>query len=71
MPSSRSSAPSCWKPLADGTPRRIRLLDEVSEGQNVRYAGADVARGAPVLAAGERIERAADHAAGGAGRGRM
>lgn len=36
----------------DGAPRRIRLLDALSEGQNVRYAGADVAAGQRVLAAG-------------------
>lgn len=42
--------------LADGTPRRIRLLDPVSEGQNVRHAGVDVARGSGVLRPGTRIE---------------
>jgi len=42
--------------LPDGTPRRIRLRDEVREGQNVRYAGTDMALGARVLAVGERIE---------------
>jgi molybdopterin molybdotransferase len=41
---------------SDGTPRRIRLRDEVSAGQNVRYAGTDMALGVRVLAAGERIE---------------
>lgn len=38
---------------ADGTPTRIRLLDELGEGQNVRHAGVDVAHGAPVLDAGD------------------
>ena len=42
--------------LPDGTPRRIRLRDEVSAGQNVRHAGSDVAAGAPVLAPGECIK---------------
>jgi molybdopterin molybdotransferase len=42
--------------LPDGTPHRIRLRDEVSQGQNVRYAGTDMALGACVLAAGECIE---------------
>ena len=41
--------------LADGTPRRIRLRDEVRAGQNVRHAGSDIAPGARVLDAGERI----------------
>lgn len=36
----------------DGTPLRIRLRDELSEGQNVRRAGVDVAQGAAVLDAG-------------------
>lgn len=36
----------------DGTPLRIRLRDELSEGQNVRHAGVDVAHGAAVLDAG-------------------
>ena len=40
----------------DGTPRRIRLRDEVSAGQNVRCAGTDVSLGARVLASGNRIE---------------
>lgn len=42
--------------LPDGTPRRIRLRNEVSAGQNVRHAGSDVAPGDRVLAAGECIE---------------
>jgi molybdopterin molybdotransferase len=42
--------------LPDGTPRRIRLRDEVYAGQNVLYAGTDIALGARVLAAGERID---------------
>lgn len=40
---------------ADGTPLRIRLRDELSEGQNVRRAGVDVAVGATVLDAGTRL----------------
>lgn len=40
---------------ADGRPRRIRLLDTLSEGQNVRHAGVDVAAGATVLATGTRL----------------
>ncbi|HEX5304625.1 MAG TPA: gephyrin-like molybdotransferase Glp [Dyella sp.] len=43
----------------DGTPLRIRLRDELSEGQNVRHAGVDVAQGAVALEAGMRIEPAA------------
>ncbi len=43
----------------DGTPLRIRLRDELSEGQNVRHAGVDVGQGAVALAAGTRIEPAA------------
>ncbi|MGA0588430.1 molybdopterin molybdotransferase MoeA [Dyella sp. KRB-257] len=39
----------------DGTPLRIRLRDELSEGQNVRHAGVDVAQGATVLDAGMRL----------------
>jgi molybdopterin molybdotransferase len=42
----------------DGTPRRIRLLDDVTPGQNVRRTGSDVSRGASVLAAGTVIEPA-------------
>lgn len=41
--------------LPDGKPGRIRLRGEVSAGQNVRYAGTDMALGARVLAAGECI----------------
>lgn len=40
---------------ADGRPLRIRLLDALSEGQNVRHAGVDIARGAVALPAGTRI----------------
>ena len=40
---------------ADGSPTRIRLRDELSEGQNVRRAGVDVARDALVLDAGVRL----------------
>jgi len=42
----------------DGTPQRIRLLDGLEQGANVRYAGSDVAEGGAVLAAGTRIEPA-------------
>ncbi len=42
----------------DGTPARIRLLDTLAAGNNVRYAGSDVAKGAVVAAAGTRIEPA-------------
>lgn len=40
----------------DGSPSRIRLLDTVMPAANVRYAGSDVAKGAPVAVAGTRIE---------------
>ncbi len=40
---------------ADGTPARIRLLDPLRAGDNVRRLGSDVAEAAPVLAAGTRI----------------
>ena len=40
---------------ADGRPTRIRLLDALSEGQNVRHAGVDLAQGAVALPAGTRI----------------
>ena len=40
---------------ADGTPSRIRLLDPLRAGDNVRRRGSDVAETAPVLAAGTRI----------------
>lgn len=42
----------------DGTPLRIRLLDELREGQNVRHAGVDVGQGATVLDAGTRLQPA-------------
>ena len=40
---------------ADGAPLRIRLRDELSEGQNVRHAGVDVVQGAVVLDAGTSL----------------
>jgi molybdopterin molybdotransferase len=43
----------------DGSPARIRLLDEVTPAANVRYAGSDVAKGAVIARAGTRI--AASH----------
>ena len=46
----------CLAAHADGAPARIRLLDRLVAGENVRYAGSDVARGATVLHAGTRIE---------------
>jgi molybdopterin molybdotransferase len=39
----------------DGRPRRIRLLDTLHAGQNVRHAGVDVTTGTTVLAAGTRL----------------
>lgn len=42
----------------DGAPTRIRLLDAVQPGDNVRYAGSDVPPGAVVMAAGTCIEPA-------------
>ena len=42
----------------DGTPHRIRLLDDIAHGGNVRRMGTDVPRGANVVAAGVRIEPA-------------
>ena len=39
----------------DGMPARIRLLQPVQSGQNVRYAGSDVAKGEQVLSAGTFI----------------
>jgi molybdopterin molybdotransferase len=48
----------CLVTGSDGMPARIRLLDALHAGDNVRYAGSDVARGAHVLAAGTRIESA-------------
>ncbi|MEP6898999.1 MAG: gephyrin-like molybdotransferase Glp [Rhodanobacter sp.] len=41
---------------ADGSPARIRLLDSLSSGGNVRHLGADVARDAVVIVAGTCIE---------------
>lgn len=40
---------------ADGSPKRIRLLETLETGANVRYAGSDVAQGAVVLRAGTAI----------------
>lgn len=40
----------------DGSPERIRLLDDIVHGKNVRYTGSDIAKGAIVLDAGTRIE---------------
>jgi molybdopterin molybdotransferase len=40
----------------DGAPLRIRLLDRLEQGTNVRYAGSDVTQGAAVIAAGICIE---------------
>ncbi|MFZ0870959.1 MAG: gephyrin-like molybdotransferase Glp [Rhodanobacter sp.] len=42
----------------DGAPARIRLLDPLAAGYNVRHTGADVAQGSTVLTAGTRIEAA-------------
>jgi molybdopterin molybdotransferase len=42
----------------DGAPARIRLLDSLAAGYNVRHTGADVAQGSTVLTAGTRIEAA-------------
>jgi molybdopterin molybdotransferase len=42
-----------------GNPTRIRLRDEVSPGQNVRYAGSDIVAGTEALAAGTRLEPSA------------
>uniref|UniRef100_UPI001915CF4D molybdopterin molybdotransferase MoeA n=1 Tax=Dyella sp. EPa41 TaxID=1561194 RepID=UPI001915CF4D len=42
----------------DGLPARIRLLEAVEPGANVRLAGSDVAKGSRILAAGVRIEPA-------------
>lgn len=39
----------------DGSPERIRLLETLETGANVRYAGSDVALGAVVLSAGTAI----------------
>ena len=43
---------------ADGAPARIRLLQAVQTGQNVRYAGSDIAVNAGVASAGMRIDAA-------------
>jgi molybdopterin molybdotransferase len=48
----------CLAARADGTPTRIRLREALHVGHNVRRAGSDVAPGAPVLAAGTRVESA-------------
>ncbi|HEX7817048.1 molybdopterin molybdotransferase MoeA [Dyella sp.] len=40
---------------ATGAPGRIRLLDALSPGRNVRYAGSDIALGAAVLPAGTSL----------------
>lgn len=40
----------------DGSPERIRLLDDIARGKNVRYTGSDIAKGALALDAGTRIE---------------
>jgi molybdopterin molybdotransferase len=43
---------------ADGTPARIRLLQTLDAGQNVRYAGSDVAMGGRILGSGIHIDAA-------------
>ena len=43
---------------ADGTPARIRLLQSLDAGQNVRHAGSDVAMGSEALRPGIRIDAA-------------
>ncbi|OOG56524.1 molybdopterin molybdotransferase MoeA [Rhodanobacter sp. C03] len=43
---------------SDGTPARIRLLQTLDAGQNVRHAGSDVAMGSEVLGPGIRIDAA-------------
>jgi len=48
----------CVATGTDGMPARIRLLDPLYAGENVRYAGSDVVQGAPLLAAGTRIASA-------------
>ena len=45
----------CLATHADGSPARIRLHDALAAGENVRYTGSDVARGASVIEAGTRI----------------
>jgi molybdopterin molybdotransferase len=42
----------------DGAPARIRLLDPLAAGFNVRHTGVDVAKGSTVLTVGTRIEAA-------------
>ena len=42
----------------DGSPERIRLLEDIYSGKNVRYAGSDIAQGALVLGAGTCVEPA-------------
>lgn len=39
----------------DGSPLRIRLRDPLAKGRNVRLAGADIATGVEMMAAGSRI----------------
>ncbi|OOG47143.1 molybdopterin molybdotransferase MoeA [Rhodanobacter sp. C01] len=43
---------------ADGMPARIRLLQALDVGQNVRHAGSDVAMGSEVIGPGIRIDAA-------------
>ena len=43
---------------ADGAPARIRLLQALDTGQNVRHAGSDVATGSQILDPGMRIDAA-------------
>lgn len=42
----------------DGSPARIRVLQEVRSGQNVRLAGSDIANGAVAAVAGTRVDAA-------------
>lgn len=46
----------CLTTDSAGAPTRIRLCDNLRRGENVRYAGSDVARGEAVLREGTRIE---------------
>ena len=48
----------CLVRQTDGAPLRIRLLDPLHVGDNVRYAGSDVAIGEEVIANGTHIESA-------------
>ncbi len=48
----------CLATRTDGMPARIRLLDTLHAGDNVRYAGSDVAQSELVLSAGTRIASA-------------